>query len=136
MTTRSAVDKNIGLCLGLPGKILARSSASSAPSAFVSNPSQQGTSASEDTAGLDITDTAERTIDRIVIEEIFPEHSSSVIFESGVIDEIGMYPSTLEACITEIETLRCKEKALQLENSDNKTFYASCSQISRVLKNY
>jgi len=139
MTTRSAVDKNIGLCLGLPGKILTRSSASSAPSASVSDPYQQGTSASasgsaeqedtaghlpvptkqkvdrclyepidfNDTAGLDITDTAERTIDRSIIEKIFPEHSSSIICEGGVLDDIKLYPATLEACITEIETLRC-----------------------------
>jgi len=61
----------------------------------------------DDTDELNIDDTAERTINNTVIDEIFPDHSSSIIREcevSGILD-IPAYPNTLEGCRREIDEL-------------------------------
>jgi len=66
----------------------------------------------DDTAEVNIDDTAELTIIKSVVSELFLEHSSSVICENDVILDTVSYPDTIKGCIRVINTLRHREKAL------------------------
>jgi len=155
MTTRSAVDKNIALVSGLSGKIQARPADTQA-NTNLSQPSEVKKTKEDskgpllvtanqqvdrslfepiefnDTTDLNITDTAERTINKSVVDEIFPEleqiselfpeHSSSIINENDVILDSGSYPDTVEECIKIIDALRLQEKSLLSANTDNESF--------------
>jgi len=76
----------------------------------------------DDTAELNIDDTAEITRNKSVVSELFPEHSSSIICENDIILNTVSYPDTIEGCIQDITKLRHREKAFHLINTENDFF--------------
>jgi len=83
----------------------------------------------DDTAELNINDTAEITINKHVVTKLFPDHSSSIIHEadiSNVLDKTS-YPYTLEGCKIVIDELRLAKNSLYLTNTENEHFL-SCFQ--------
>jgi len=161
MTTRSAVDNNTILESGITGKSKAKSTVSitsdpsqSGAGASVDDqaifnkedtkqqhlvPSKQQVDKSlfepiefDDTAELNITDNAERTINKSIVSELFPDHSTSIIGEHDVILNTSSYPDTLEECIQVINSLRQREKSLHLINTENNFFWAACSRKPEV----
>jgi len=137
MTTRSAVDENTVLVAGLTGKTKARAIVSQ--SGAGASEDEQAITNEEDTKGqhpvsskqqvneplyepiefddtaeFNIDDTAEITINKSVVSELFPDHSSSIICENDVILDTVSYPDTIEGCIQATTILRHREKALHL----------------------
>jgi len=53
----------------------------------------------EDTADLKLDDTAEVTINKSVVSELFSDHSPSTIDENDVILDTVSYPNTIEGCM-------------------------------------
>jgi len=153
MTTRSAVDKITVLVPGLPVKTMANKLIVTFPS-DITDPSQSGAGASKDeqaitnkdpvslkqqvdesvfkpiefndTAELKLDDTTEITINKSIVSELFPEHSSSNIYEDDVILDTVSFPDTIKGCIKFNTTLRHRQKALNLINTENDFFGVVC----------
>jgi len=95
----------------------------------------------DDTADLNITDSAERTINKSIVDEIFPvpseespEHSSSRICGNDVSLDTEAYPDTREDCITVIDTLRKRERSLRLANCVNENFLGLLQSDAKIAK--
>jgi len=70
----------------------------------------------------ELDDTAELDIDvnyESIIDELFTEHSSSIIYENDVMLNKATYPETIEGCIQVINELRQAQKALHLPIAEN-----------------
>jgi len=76
----------------------------------------------DDTAELNIDDTAVTTINNIFVNELFPEHSSSISYENDVMLDKASYPETIEGCIQVIVELRQAAEALHLIDIANEHF--------------
>jgi len=148
MTTQSSVDKNTVFVSGLPVKTNTKPLATL--SSDISDPSQGGADASEDeqaifnkdpmtskqkvddsvldimefndTAEFKFDDTAEITINKGTVSELFPDHSPSIIDNNDVSLDTVTYPDTIESCIKVISKLRYSERDLHLNNTDNVIF--------------
>jgi len=74
------------------------------------------------TLSRELDDTAEFDIDvndESIIDELFTEHSSCIIYENDVMLDSASYPDTIEGCIKVIDELRHVEKALHLTIAKN-----------------
>jgi len=152
MTTRSSVDKNTVLVSGLPVK--ARAKLIVTLSSDITDPSQSVAGATEDdqaifnkepvvstqkvnesvfehiefndTAEFKLDDTAEITINKDIVSELFPDHSPSTIDQHDVSLDTVSYPDTIAGCIKVISKLRESERDLNLINTDNVIFWKFC----------
>jgi len=149
MTTRSAVDENTILVAGLIGKTKARAivsqlgaGASVDDQAIISEEDTKGqypVSSKQqvdksvfepidfdDTTEIKLDDTTEITINKSVVSELFPDHSSYSIYEHDFILDTDSFPDTIEGCREFTTTLRHREKALHLINTENEKNRAIC----------
>jgi len=146
MTTRSLIDLYTVLVPGLPVKTKAKPIVTL--SSDVTDPFQSGVGAAkdeqaifnedpvsskqqvdesvfepiefDDTADLKLDDTAEVTINKSVVSELYPNHSPSNIDENDVLLDTVSHLNTIEECMQIISKLRHREKALHLINTGNK----------------